>query len=856
MSSLDESKESADEQKNYEPLTNGHFLPQAKMNGHASNGTNGIHHSATNGPSSPHDDLLLPSDWPPLTGDIDLQRHDLPHRSSKTEWWYINSHLRTSASSSSPAADYSIFVAFFRMAVGDNADGSFRYSHSITWAIVDPATRTYHPSSTLDYDTPAALIPIVEDNTWQMDPRLNSAMLEVLRKNAVPLPDRLFTEPCSVAEEGDMRLTYGDNVLWKDGAGVYHLHLVDAERRLGVDVELVARKAVQRQAHDGVVKVGVKDEWMFYYFIPRLAVTGHLTVDGQQLQVSGDGWYDHEFGGDLQSARGSKRSKDIPAVETEAVWSSEEVRAVKQSTVASSMQDAKTRPDHAWNWLSIQLDNGCELTATHLVNITTGAIVDNYAIIIHPDSHQSEHHDMQLTAVNTWVSLATTNDYPTSWQLTLPSAQSSLTITSAFERQEFLTLISRPAFYEGRIHVAGTLFGQCVSGVGFVERFGFNQIRSLDNFFRRMSKQVLAALDAYFPHRPSHDRVFDLMCRVDAPSPYKEYAHLMAGLDEQVFYAQIVAPIRLIADRGGKSWRSYATLLCVDVVGGNSDRLKGWLPMPEIMHVGSLIIDDIQDKSLTRRGGPSCHVVYGEAIAINAGNYAYFLSPRCLTDRCDPPLTDAEKVRLYDMYFLCLRNGHVGQAFDIHGLDYLVPSILAHGDTDRTLEARVACTHRLKSAVPAGCLARMGAFIGGATELQMEVLGLYFEAVGLAFQIVDDVLNLNGFVGDTKLRGEDIVAGKITYPVAVAMRAGAGGEVGGEERRREIWSIVQSKTSDVAAVNRCIALIEHNGGMSTSYEHATRIVADAWQRMDPHIPDSFYKLMLRAFGMYVLERHY
>ena len=343
------------------------------------------------------------------------------------------------------------------------------------------------------------------------------------------------------------------------------------------------------------MKVGVKDEWMFYYFIPRLSVTGHLTVDGQELSVSGDGWYDHEFGGDLQSAR-STNSK-VAAAELQSMkGSAEEVRAIKQSSVASSMQDAKTKPDHAWNWLSIQFDNGYELTATHLVNITTGAVVDNYAIIIHPDSHQSEHHDLQLTAVDTWVSLATTNDYPTSWQLSLPSSQSSLSITSAFERQEFLTLISRPAFYEGRTHVKGTLFGQPVSGVGFVERFGFNQIRSLDNFFRRMSKQVLASLDAYFPHRPSHDRVFDLMCRADNPNPYKEYGHLMAGMDEDVFYETIVAPIRMIADRGGKSWRSYAALLSVDVVGGNSDRLKAWLPMPEIMHVGSLIIDDIQDK--------------------------------------------------------------------------------------------------------------------------------------------------------------------------------------------------------------------------------------------------------------------
>ena len=64
-------------------------------------------------------------------------------------------------------------------------------------------------------------------------------------------------------------------------------------------------------------------------------------------------------------------------------------------------------------------------------------MVDNYAIIIHPDSSQTEHHGMSLTPLTSWVSLATTNDYPTSWSLTLPStptspATTALHITSAF----------------------------------------------------------------------------------------------------------------------------------------------------------------------------------------------------------------------------------------------------------------------------------------------------------------------------------------------------------------------------------------------------------------------------------------
>ena len=94
--------------------------------------------------------------------------------------------------------------------------------------------------------------------------------------------------------------------------------------------------------------------------------------------------------------------------------------------------------------------------------------------------------------------------------------------------------------------------------------------------------------------------------------------------------ATLITPIREIADRGGKSWRSYAALACCDVVGGDSRKFAQWLAMPELMHVGSLIVDDVQDKSTVRRGGPRCHVMHGEPIAINAGTAAYFMTQHLL----------------------------------------------------------------------------------------------------------------------------------------------------------------------------------------------------------------------------------
>ena len=80
----------------------------------------------------------------------------------------------------------------------------------------------------------------------------------------------------------------------------------------------------------------------------------------------------------------------------------------------------------------------------------------------------------------------------------------------------------------------------------------------------------------------------------------------------------LIAPIRTIVDRGGKAWRSYVALACCDVVGGNSQPYIGWLAMPELMHVGSLIVDDVEDRSVVRRGGPAVHALFGEPLAINA----------------------------------------------------------------------------------------------------------------------------------------------------------------------------------------------------------------------------------------------
>jgi len=254
----------------------------------------------------------------------------------------------------------------------------------------------------------------------------------------------------------------------------------------------------------------------------------------------------------------------------------------------------------------------------------------------------------------------------------------------------------------------------------------------------------------------------------------------------------------------------------------------------------------VQDRSTVRRGGPACHVVYGEPLAINAGTAAYFLGQPLIHEVALPAKT---QVHVYNLYFEALRAAHAGQALDIAGLAYLMPEVVER-DNGELLETRLLGIHRFKAAVPPRALARMGGHVGGGSEAQVAALADFFEQLGVAFQIVDDVLNLRGFKGELKNRGEDLAHGKVTMPVAKAMSRLPLAE------RRELWETVADRPTDPEVIAGLIAQLEACGAIDACVRQAEELIESAWARLDPLVPPSFPKVMLRAFSWYVLERVY
>ena len=740
--------------------------------------------------------------WWPAPGPIDLAHHDLPHPAAETEWWYVNAHVEVA-----DGRTLGLFAAFFRIiSAHDEATGALTYAHSMTWAISDLQTSRYLGESRVDQSAPKLGLERIANGRGSKDERLNRAMAEILERGQVPVPDRVFDGTVNVAADR-LHLTYGDSSFEKLPDGSYRLRLVNAREQAGCDLVFAPQKPAARHGDDGIVR-GNAGEQMFYYFIPRCGVTGTVELDGQTVPVAtGQGWYDHEFGGYV--------ANETPTA------------------------DGAGIRDLGWNWTAIQLDDGTDLTAYEIIDVRTRETVRKWMIAVAADGSQRSIDDVTFTPTRPWTSKRTFHAYPTSWRLRAPSLGLDVSIDAAFDDQELITVISKPAFWEGRCQASGTFEGRAVAGPAYVERSGVECIDTLDEFFAAVGKEVQKSVKAALPLEPTHLELRDIIAS-------EELAHYMDGVDPQSMADTLIAPIREMVDRGGKSWRSYAALACCDVVGGDSRKFAQWLAMPELLHVGSLIIDDVQDRSTLRRGGPTCHVVHGEPIAINAGTAAYFLMQHSLQS---DELTAENKLRIYDLYFAAMRAGHAGQAIDLGGMARLMPAVVATGDC-AVLEARILACHRLKTAAPAGCLARMGSVAGGGTNEQTAAIGEFFEAVGLAFQIMDDVLNLRGFKGNLKNRGEDIANGTVTLPIAIAM-----GRLP-KDKRDWLWRTLETKPTDEPTIAAAVELVQTCGAIDACATRAKELVEAGWRKAEPLLDPSLSRVMLRAFGWYVLERHY
>jgi geranylgeranyl diphosphate synthase type II len=224
---------------------------------------------------------------------------------------------------------------------------------------------------------------------------------------------------------------------------------------------------------------------------------------------------------------------------------------------------------------------------------------------------------------------------------------------------------------------------------------------------------------------------------------------------------------------GGKRLRPMLTLAAAEATaerlhGSATQALSLALPAAcalELIHTYSLVHDDLpaMDDDTLRRGRPTAHVVYGEGLAILAGDAllteAFALlarEPQTMAGTADDVLSSRKIAALTLIATAAGGSGMVGgQAIDLRAAD---GSHVLDADSLRDMHAR-----KTGALIQAAAVA--GAVMAGANADLRAAVGAFAEQVGLAFQIVDDILDVEGASADLgKTAGKDAAAGKPTYP--------------------------------------------------------------------------------------------
>jgi geranylgeranyl diphosphate synthase type I len=308
--------------------------------------------------------------------------------------------------------------------------------------------------------------------------------------------------------------------------------------------------------------------------------------------------------------------------------------------------------------------------------------------------------------------------------------------------------------------------------------------------------------------------------------------HLPRDGEPSEFYASVWE----LLDRGGKRFRPGLTFLACESVGGRREEAVSAAAAVELLHNMTLIHDDIEDKSELRRGKPCIHRIYGIPTAINAGDamlikvFEIANSSMISFDRCNR-LVNLIAKRAYDITW--------GQAFEFN---LWKRTKFGENDVIRLL--------RSKTGALTGLATEAGAIAAGADKTQVRALGDFGETIGIAFQIVDDLLNV---VGQEKEYGKeiggDIREGKKTILAAHLL------SIADPADKKTFMRLLGKNTIKKVEIKTVIRLYRKYGCMDYAKSRAEFYLQEALKNLDI-LPTTEARDNLALVAKFLISRSY
>jgi geranylgeranyl diphosphate synthase type I len=344
--------------------------------------------------------------------------------------------------------------------------------------------------------------------------------------------------------------------------------------------------------------------------------------------------------------------------------------------------------------------------------------------------------------------------------------------------------------------------------------------------------------------RPIVDREIEhlLPREIDATYVADFFGEPTYRYDPAAIQGALSTPVWDLLDRGGKRWRAVVCCLLIEAFGADPHEYLPYACIPEILHNGTIIVDDVEDGATMRRGGPALHHVYGTDVALNAGNAMYFL-PLKVIARDPAGLPPERRLAAYEMLMDELNRTHLGQGMDIRW------------HNERSIEVSEA-EYLEMCACKTGCLGRIVARLAAiVTDQPPEVerrAARFAERMSIAFQIGDDILDVEhaategGAFG--KGIGNDVREGKRTL---LAIHAAANAP---PERAARLETILRAPENTDDEVAEAVEILRAGGSVEYAREHALSLAAEARTHLDELDLAAEPAEHLAAFTRFVVER--
>ena len=288
---------------------------------------------------------------------------------------------------------------------------------------------------------------------------------------------------------------------------------------------------------------------------------------------------------------------------------------------------------------------------------------------------------------------------------------------------------------------------------------------------------------------------------------------------------------RYLQSGGGKRLRPALHLLAAGLCGYRGPAAVRLGAVLELIHTATLVHDDVIDAADTRRGRASANRRWGNSMTVLAGDWLYMESFRLALGERNLRILDV----LTDLTQMMVE----GELIQLEQLGRLQVSEAAALDVSRR---KTACLF-------SACM-RLGAILGDVGPEQEERLARYGLGLGMAFQIVDDVLD---FVAAPERLGKPVVndlrEGKVTLPLVYAL------EKASKESRRKVETVLEEREFRSVTPEEIVALVQETGAVERSRARAREFVTDASECVEP-FTESAYKRALESLPHFVISRDY